>query len=127
MTNKYLEKIAASMSDEKDTAKTFGRTWLAGHTGTVLGAAAGGAILGSPIGRKLVGRIQSTRFASGVKNMANTLKNSSVGITAGKWFGNKTGPAAVGGIAGGIIGGDIGDYAGIRHGILEAKKNKSND
>jgi hypothetical protein len=60
MANKYLVKIAASVSDEKDAAKTFGKAWVAGHAGTLAGAAVGAAALGSGPGRRLVGRIKET-------------------------------------------------------------------
>lgn len=122
MTNKYLIKIAASVQDEKDSAKTFGKTWLTGHAGVLAGAALGGVALGSKPGRKLLVGLRRSRVGRGVQNIANDVKGSRVGQTAGKWFGHKKGPAAIGGIAGGIVGGDIGDYVGIRHGIINSKK-----
>lgn len=111
------------MHDERDAAKTFGKAWLAGHAGTIGGAALGAAALGSRPGRRLLVGIRRSGFAKSTKNAWKSLKQSPVGKTSGKFFGHKAGPAAIGAATGAIVGGDIGDYAAIRHGIIESKKN----
>lgn len=122
MTNKYLMKIAASLQDEKDSAKTFGKAWLAGHAGVVAGGIAGAAAMATPMGKALwksgpvrktmaLGRLGRMKF-----NASSVGKNLSL---KGK------GPAiGAGALVGGIVGGDVGDYAAIRHGTIQAKKNE---
>jgi hypothetical protein len=126
--NKYLEKIAAAIQDEKDAAKTFGRAWLTGHAGTLAGAALGGIALASPMGKKLTGSSginKAKNFISAAKTRFSTSKiGQSAAVHAIKNTVKGTGTrSAVGGVVGGIVGGDIGDYAAIRHGILKSKQN----
>jgi hypothetical protein len=121
--NIYLVKIAASLGDERDAAKTFGKAWLAGHAGTIAGAAVGAAALGSGPGRRLVAKAMQSRTYAKAKKVADGVSTSRVGKTVGKFFGHKGGPAAAGAAVGAVVGGDIGDYGAIRHGVIQSRRN----
>lgn len=121
MTNKYLMKIASTLQDEKDSAKTFGKAWVLGHAGTIAGAAAGGALLASPLGKKLWQSQPVRKAVVNTKLLARNFNRTSIGKTLN--FKHKGPAVAAGAVAGGFLGGDVGDYAAIRHGTIQAKKN----
>lgn len=123
MTNKYLTKIAASLQDEKDSAKTFGKAWLAGHAGTYAGAAVGALGVGALAARHKGFGQALERTGQGIGRLRSRLSETGLGKGISKIMGHKSGPAAAGAIVGGLAGGDIGDYAAIRHGIIHSKKN----
>jgi hypothetical protein len=120
--NKYLTKIAASMQDEKDSAKTFGKAWLAGHAGTYAGAAIGGLALGTLANKNKAFASGAARIGHGLQGLRSRFSETGLGKGLGKMVGSKGSIATAGAIGGGILGGDIGDYAAIRHGIIHSKK-----
>lgn len=124
MTNKYLVKLAASLKDEKDVAKSFAQTSAAGYAGHIVGMAVGG------VGGALLAA-KSKRFGNLATRVVNRAKNftaAAQATRAGKWIGKHTlggGPAGVAGaVAGGIIGEEAAQYAGVRHGVMKAKKDQ---
>lgn len=124
MTNKYLEKIAAKMHEEKDVAKAFAQTSAAGYAGHGAGMVVGGA------GAALLAA-KNKKFGAFAQRVVDKAKNYGARAEAtrvGKFLGKHTGGGGPAGIAGAITGGfageEIAQYATVRHNVMKEKQRK---
>jgi hypothetical protein len=123
VTNKYLVKIAANFKDEKDVAKTFATSSVAGWGGHALGAAAGAAGLGLLASKnKRVGAL-AERAVAGAGRFGEKIKSTRVGGFLHKHMSGGGAAAVAGGLAGGVVGEEAANYVAIRRGMLGSKKN----
>jgi hypothetical protein len=123
MTNRYLEKIAASMQDEKDAAKTFAKSSVSGFAGH-----AAGAIIGGTAGAILGSKSKGVRaFSRRMMRKGTSYKKQFDKTGLGKVLNKHTMGGGATGIVGGIVGGhaveEASNYAATRQGVLESKRN----